>query len=234
MYEWAKNNSLVAHALGGINHKAYTNSLEAFNYSYSIGYKVFEVDLNLTSDGHLAAIHNWKGKPLKLNEFKKQKIFKKYTPLSFEDILLLMDKNEDVYLVTDTKETEKEKVKKQFTIIVNAAKNVDRKLLSRIIPQIYYEEMFYTVKKIYNFKSWIYTLYKTISPNEKVIKFAEKKGIKAIGMPTYRYDKEFVKELASKGIFSYVYTINSLDKFHRYRKNGLTGVYSDYILPKDV
>lgn len=43
----------IAHAMGGIDGEAYTNSMEAFKENYARGHRLFEVDLHFTSDGKL-------------------------------------------------------------------------------------------------------------------------------------------------------------------------------------
>lgn len=48
-YSWTQNR-VIAHALGGIGGDTYTNCLEALTLSYEEGARLFEVDLDLTSD----------------------------------------------------------------------------------------------------------------------------------------------------------------------------------------
>jgi hypothetical protein len=53
----------VAHAGGALFEDSkiytYTNCREAVLYNYDKGYRVFEIDFNVTSDGKLAAVHSW-------------------------------------------------------------------------------------------------------------------------------------------------------------------------------
>lgn len=44
------DHTLVAHALGENGDKSYTNSYEAFIANYEKGQRLFEVDLQMTSD----------------------------------------------------------------------------------------------------------------------------------------------------------------------------------------
>lgn len=50
---------VIAHAMGGINDKAYTNTKDAFIANYEQGTRIFEADLLLTSDEQLVARHEW-------------------------------------------------------------------------------------------------------------------------------------------------------------------------------
>ena len=54
---------IIAHAGGAIigdgRVSIYTNSREAFELNYRLGFRTFEMDLELTSDGKLASVHDW-------------------------------------------------------------------------------------------------------------------------------------------------------------------------------
>ncbi len=101
----------IAHAGGEIEGQRYTNSLEALNLNYALGFRIFEIDIIKTSDGHLVCAHDWdswkrftgfKGEgPVTLNEFLKYKIREKYTPLSLEMLHEWFKKHSDATLLTD-------------------------------------------------------------------------------------------------------------------------------------
>lgn len=102
---------LIAHAGGAIDGVMYTNTLEALNESYKKGFRIFELDLIQTSDGHFVASHDWNTwreqsgfngvLPPNLIEFKKYKILGKYTSLDMDDINRWFDYHKDAILVTD-------------------------------------------------------------------------------------------------------------------------------------
>ena len=103
----------IAHAGGEINKDKYTNSLEALNYSYDNGIRLFELDIIETKDGHFVAAHDWKNwkrrvnypivdnNPVSLDEFMKYRIKNKYTPLNMQRINNWFEKHQDAFLVTD-------------------------------------------------------------------------------------------------------------------------------------
>jgi len=104
----------IAHAGGAIDGYIYTNCLEALDLSYSKGCKLFELDLEKTSDEKVVATHNWKyyktitnypgtidNTPLTEVEFLSLKIYEKYTPLNMEAINLWFKNHPDAILVTD-------------------------------------------------------------------------------------------------------------------------------------
>ena len=101
----------IAHAGGGISGFKYTNSLEALNYSYSKGFKLFELDIQKTSDNHFVAVHDWKSWKLDTNfqgvmpptkaEFMELKLHDKFSPLDIQTINMWFTSNKDAVLVTD-------------------------------------------------------------------------------------------------------------------------------------
>ena len=106
----------IAHAMGGLDGKDYLNSIDGFYPAYQKGYRVFEMDILLTKDNVAIGKHQWgwklsdptskKGDPVSYRKFKNTKIYGKYTPTSFLDVLNLMEKYPDFYLMTDSKSTE--------------------------------------------------------------------------------------------------------------------------------
>ena len=104
-------NRFIAHAGGGLLGQKYLNVLEALNENYSKGLRLFELDLKLTSDGFIVAVHDWKKWqkissyqgviPPTLENFRNHKILDKYTPLDYKKINNWFDQNEDTILITD-------------------------------------------------------------------------------------------------------------------------------------
>ena len=101
----------IAHAGGGIDGHRYTNSLEAMDLNYALGYRLFELDLWETSDGHLGAVHSWPewaqisgyngAVPPSRADFLSHRIHEKYTPLDMDRINQWFADHPDATLVTD-------------------------------------------------------------------------------------------------------------------------------------
>ena len=136
----------MAHALGGINGQAYTNSKEAIENSYKKGMKLFEVDIKLTSDEKLVCVHGWSKKDyeerlgitynnenrvMSYEQFINTKIKGKYTTMSFEDLIKYMKKYNDIYVMLDIGRKLYDETKKIYEDILNIAKN--KKILNRLI-----------------------------------------------------------------------------------------------------
>jgi len=104
----------IAHAGGEIDGIDYTNSLEALNLSYSKGCRLFELDLETTSDDKFVAVHDWEyfkvitnysgtidNTPLSEEEFLSLKIHGKYTPMNMDAVNIWFQNHKDAILVVD-------------------------------------------------------------------------------------------------------------------------------------
>ncbi|MBB6672022.1 phosphatidylinositol-specific phospholipase C/glycerophosphodiester phosphodiesterase family protein [Cohnella nanjingensis] len=232
--------AFIAHALGGIDGFSYTNSYEAFMNSYLMGYRLFEADLILTSDGELAARHDWSGRmqpgladppgrPPTLPEFKTAPILGKYRPLDMNDLIRLLARYPDISLITDTKETDTSKVKRQFEYLVSQANAADPSLLQRIIPEIYSPEMYDTVMKIYPFPNKIYSLYQSNASEDDILAYVKEKPFTFVAMPVSRIlrNPTLVHRLNRIGARSYVHTVNNTLFMGLLGRLGVYGFYTD-------
>lgn len=248
-YSWTKH-VYVAHAFGEIDGYTYTNSLEAFQLNYERGHRVFEVDFSLTADHDLVAVHDWSDhtmknacgimlpeekidQPLTTEEFLSYKLHGKYTPLTFQDIILLMKEYPDIYIVTDTKETQEPYITEQFQLMKEIGEANYAEALDRFIPQIYNEQMLTSIMNVYPWKSVIYTMYgQGDNFSEKsTIDFAYKNGIKVIATYISRAQELFFDELLQRGGIIYMYTYNTAEEFDYLKGRGVTGVYTDVLTP---
>lgn len=104
--------SYIAHG-GGVGEFTYTNSREALLDSLEKGFSFIEIDMLVTSDGHIIGGHDWKQfkkavsitddskAPLPLGQVRDLRIQGKYSVLTGRDIADIMAKNRDFILVTD-------------------------------------------------------------------------------------------------------------------------------------
>lgn len=246
-YAWAAQHRLVAHANGAINGQRFTNSREAFLANYRAGFRVFEMDLNLTSDGHLVAVHDWSPTtlrslglpvgpktrlPLTQRAFARMKIHRSLTPLTLQDALRLLMSHRDAWLVTDTKIASGPELATGFKDLVQTAKRTDPKLLDRIIPQVYNQDMYWTIRAIHPFRSWIYTLYMSKDSEDQILDFTQRTGIRAVTMPAQRANQRFLFRLRKQGVFTYTHTVNSAEKQRKQEDLGVHGLYTDILLPR--
>ena len=118
--------TIIAHAGGAIDGNAYTNSREAIERNYTYGTRLFELDFDLTSDGHWVAAHDWpnwkmqtgyEGKlpPTRDDYMSTPRKYKKvswsiegeYNAVDIPWIESFLKSHSDAFIVTDMKELEK-------------------------------------------------------------------------------------------------------------------------------
>ncbi len=248
--QWTQGNPLIAHALGEVDGKIETNSKEAFIASWENGYRVLEADFVYTSDGALVVRHDFDvdgsyyrleiepGSPLVMDSktFQNEKIIYEQTPMTAADLMYLMTQYTDVYLVTDTKDTEEQTVKKQFTDLKAIANNIGHpEILDRLIPQIYHEEMLVWIQEIYDFPQWIYTLYQQNDVDyAAVADFCAHNGIDVVTIEKERITAEIVDLFRTKGITVYAHTVNRYLQMEELLEMGVSGVYTDRIKPYEL
>lgn len=238
---WYDENKVVIHALGAIEGKAYTNSKEALENSFSEGNRVFECDMILTADQRLVACHDW---GLNMQEgisedniptkevFMNTKIYGKYTPLSIDEIVLFMKENKDVYIVTDTKAAEGDYYSIEFQEVVNAARAYEcEEVLDRFIIQIYHAYMYGDIQKIYPFKNVIYTLYEEgykgdPKEMEDYAQFCRLNQIDVITMREDYYTDELNSICQDYSVQLFVHTVNDVNRKEYFSERGV-GVYTD-------
>ncbi|MDY4560802.1 MAG: glycerophosphodiester phosphodiesterase family protein [Peptostreptococcus porci] len=246
-YSWVKENRYIAHAMGGIDGNTYTNSKEAMEKSYERGLRVLETDISLSSDDKLVLIHSfekegleqlglpvsWSVKPPTEKEFLERKILGKYTPMKFSDVVAFMKKHKDVYIVIDLKNNDIKDVEKCYKKIVEIAKKEDQSVLKRIIPQIYYEQMYRPLMNIYDFKSIIFTTYRIEELEvNKIVDFSYEHGIKIVAVNKFKFSKDLTDKLVDRGIGLYMFTYNDESVVNSLRNLYVSGFYTDF-LPKD-
>lgn len=245
--EWYEKSPTVCHALGGTEEgDTLTNSLDALEYNYRLGQRVFEADISIASDQVAVLRHDWSSdlgqaegfgwtedeqRIPTSEEFLAVPIYGKYTPMTLLQLYKVMDERQDMYTVIDPKLHPN--VAEQFSVIVDTAlDNGYESVLDRIVVQLYYEEMYEEVEQVYPFKNYLYTLYYIGYPGtESVGMFCEKNNIPVLVMPYTWLDGETCGELQAYGLSVYVHTVNEVEEAEQMVSMGVDGLYSDYILP---
>lgn len=208
--------------------------------------RTIEVDFELTSDDRLVCCHDWEKElsseygpeyVYSKDEFMNIRIFDQYTPLSLESVLELMKTHDDVWIVTDTKATDKETVQKEFGILLETAEKTDSlEVLDRFVVQLYNYEMYDTVEEIYSFPNYILTLYKMGGLDQETFiqhcRFCKNRGIGIITMKKSWFKSAYAEIADQYDIAVYVHTVNDMDDVDELQGLGVTGFYTDYVLPE--
>lgn len=244
-YDWINDNVLVAHAFGGKGTKTYTNSLQAFEYNYELGHRIFEVDFDLTTDNKTICSHDeefWRyitnnednDSKYDYETFKSTPLFTDYTPLDYMDIINLLNEYPDIIIITDTKYSDETSVYKQFSQLVDYAKDVNPEVLDRLVPQIYTKEMLDYVMNVHEFKSIIFTLYQTAWEADDIARFCIRNGIKYMTVSTDQIDDETIDLWNSMNINIAVHTVNEYDEASDLLARGVRMIYTDFLEPKEM
>lgn len=225
------------------------NCLEGFQAQYAAGVRVFEADLRLTSDMEVVLRHDWRAGWQEgvsetsiptLEEFLETPVLGEYTPLSFQDLLLLMEEYPDVCIITDTKFTEAEVVTAQFTAMLSDAKELGLTyLFDRFVIQVYDELMFKVVDGLHHFPHYIYTLYATgFAGTEGAFReaasFCVDNGFLGLTLWDYWWRETYAPIARELGVAVYVHTVNDAQEARELLDQGVSGIYTDTLTPADL
>lgn len=237
---------LIAHGMGSLDGETTLNCLEGFRDRYERGVRVFEVDLRLTSDQKVVLRHDWRAGWQEgisetavptLEEFLDKPLLGKYTPLSFRDLLELMEDYPDICVVTDSKFTDAEIVRLQFEAMVRDARDLGLSyLLDRVAVQVYDPLMFKVVDSVHHFRHYIYTLYvegfgRTEASFRERALFCAQNGIQGITMWDTWWDGAFAPIAARCGVKVYTHTVNDPQQASALLESGVAAVYTDELAP---
>ena len=175
-----------------------------------------------------------------LEEFLETPVLGEYTPLSFQDLLLLMEEYPDVCIITDTKFTEAEVVTAQFTAMLSDAKELGLTyLFDRFVIQVYDELMFKVVDGLHHFPHYIYTLYATgFAGTEDAFReaasFCADNGFLGLTLWDYWWREAYAPIARELGVAVYVHTVNDAQEARELLDQGVSGIYTDTLTPADL
>ncbi len=237
--------TLMAHALGGIDGKCYTNTREALERSYAGGYRYFEADVALTEDGHLCLSHGWDEKSCRTTGmayqpefehmtwelFRKQRIFGMHV-MDVRELRAFMEAHPDTYFEIDSHRTNAaEKIRALLE-----AFSYDEALLGRLLIQAESRKIFKEIDAVYHFRNYQLILGKEwLEKLEEGISFALEKGIVTIAMRQALFDRVTVRTLREAGLNVMAYTIKEDRKRSReLLAMGVNTICTDFVKPEDI
>lgn len=233
-YDWVEN-ELIAHATGGIEKNTYTNSLNAFEYNYEEGHRLFEIDIEITNDNKLVARHGWEddlgqglnGK-VSYDEFMTTLYYGEYTPMDFDMIINLMKKYQDAYVILDGKVESTKDVERLYKAIAKSLEGIDKNISDRLIPQMFYKTDLEVIRK-YGFHDVIYVVGREDYSAESLAEYCDENDIRVVSLSKGRTTLELVEVLKDKDVYVYMYTLNDLEEMEYYSSIGVHGFFTDFI-----
>jgi len=226
--------SRIAHGGGSLDGYTYSSSYDAVKYYYNKGIRLFELDVEYTSDHMPVMLHSWDGFQYKYlgidrdivctyDEFINAEMINGWTQLTLDSTIRIM-KTEfpEMLLITDTKEDNKELLLILSTLYSD--------LMDRIIPQVYNQDEYKYAKEL-GFKNIIYTLYMSEDTDDQIIDFCTLNKPFAITMPKSRaLESDLATRLSDMGIYVYAHTVNEEAEFEELKEKGVQGIYTDTLM----
>ena len=217
----------IAHAGGGYKDIAYSNSEESVLKSIENGYKLIELDLLITSDNYIVAMHDWinfkkncegyskefNNEPITLEEFKNcnYKIKdQKFNQLDENKINELFKYNNEIFLVTD-KIRDYKLLAKKF--------NFNK----RIIPEVF-SLIDYLSARAYGFENILFP-YKRYN---FVYKHLFGVNLISVSYEDFIRNKMKINKLFRNGMHIFVYSSNDENFIIENVNKNITGVYVDF------
>lgn len=185
----------------------------------------------------------WEGdkkKVLSAEEFLNTPIYGKYTPMSFEDLLKLLDEYPDAFVTIDSKQYSVRNYQRTLEdyaqyreIAINAGLE---HTLGQIIPELYNSAMYSGTTLVYKFPAYLYSLWQEYSIEElnDIADFCQANQIQAVSLYCEYWSEDVQKIFDERDILVYIYTINDEEKAREYVKAGAKGVCTDTLISENL
>lgn len=228
-YDWISNTSYlpIAHGLGAQLY-AGANTLRTFEESYRRGFRVFEVDISLTTDGHLVCFHGDSESSLNhlaFNDYLQIQARAGLQPCEFLDLVKLVRMHPDIHFVLDVKN----RFEDSYSLIRMILKNRD--IGSHFIPQIYYFSEASQFARDSIMAGPILTSYRSRMSTDRLIQGARILGIKVVTL-----NQERTRELkrVPDDLFLLSHPVDDAFEAAELRRRGFRGIYTSYVAPGSI
>lgn len=228
---------VVAHGGGAYQGYDTTNSVEAVNQAVQNGYRLIELDMEISDDQKIIMLHDWDrttnhylgtsfDRKITQDQFLQFSVHGLLEVLTFDKLTSILDRNPQIKIITDTKGD-------NFALLQLIADDYPA-YQDRMIPQIYQYEEYEAVKAL-GYRNIILTLYaQTTVDSGRAARFFRDNDLYAVAMPDYMAEKGLCRDLANQGVPVYVHPVNTMEKAQYFFGQGACGVYSGSILPEEL
>ena len=227
---------VILHAGGSADGMTHLNAQETFEYYYNLGYRYFEYDLRLSSDGRIIATHAWEHLSLEnpenitYEQFKSLRLENGYTPANEEWLMETIRAYPDVNIIIDAKMDSTEGDSAVLARLEELEDIYNLDISSNIIPEVFSKEMWDIVKETTTFNRYFFSHYKVYYTVDTMLEYFDDERIWGFALPSYT-DSDIRSQLyrvkETKKIF--VFTPASKDDILDATEMGADGVYLDFI-----
>ncbi len=227
----------ILHAGGGKDGVTYLNATEPFYEYYAAGYRYFEYDLMLSSDGRIIGAHEdvyfsaEELRALGYEQFKELRLPGGYTPVNEEWLIETVMSYPDVRIVVDAKMSSLSEDAAVLCRIAELEKIYGLDISDNFIPEVFGIEMWEILKEKTDFSSYFYSQYKVYYTVDTILEyFGDEERITGICFPDYvdgdiRAGFSRLKEAGKK---IYIFTCDSAAEADYIREIGADGAYVDF------
>jgi glycerophosphoryl diester phosphodiesterase len=229
-YDWIGSDSLllIAHALGP---KLYggANTLKTLNEGYKRGFRIFEVDVAITSDNYLVCYHGGEERDIDRTTYADYLKFVDcvgLAPLNFNQIVDFAKSHPDTYFVLD--------VKNRFSEAYIAIRGqiADSRLGKSFIPQVYRFEQLSEIRSGNFFAGEIFTSYRCSLTTAQILSAAQRYDVRVVTLTIPRFMELNGKKKSNVSILTHA--VNDPLIASNLIKLGAKGIYTSYITKEVV
>ncbi len=226
----------ILHAGGAYNGMTYLNAQEAFAPYYEAGYRYFEYDLMLSSDGRLIGTHGYQHlaipeEPLTYEVFNTLRLPGGLTPVNEDWLIETVRTHPDIRIVVDAKmdTTEGDVAVLARIEALEAIHGID--LSPVIIPEIFSVEMWEAAQAVTSFDRYLFSHYKVYYSIETMLEAFADPAIWGVAVPTWsdHYIKSNLYRLQDAGKKIFVFTVTGEEEMAFAREVGAAGIYVDEV-----
>lgn len=230
---------VILHAGGGYDGLTYLNAQETFNIYYQQGYRYFEYDVKLSSDGKIIGSHAGEHlgyatpEDLTYEEFKKLKLSNGLTPCNEEWLVQTMISHPDVKIIVDAKMNTTQgdiAVIQRFEQLEGFYDLDYNDFSSSIIPEVFSLEMWNELKKTTTFEKYLFSHYKVYYSIDEMLEYFNDNRIFGISLPlwsdNYICSNIYKLKQAEKKIF--IFTPTNKEEVNKAYSLDIDGLYVDF------
>lgn len=253
---WYEKYHIIAHSGGGIGGYTYANCIEGWQSAYERGVRIYDADINMTSDGVLVLRHDWSdnletsdvsmseseisidvnGIHHKIDEriptyaeFIDTKVYSKYTPMDLNSVISFMLEHEDVFVSIDTKTPESLRKLVDYFCETN-----HEELLKRVITNTYTFEGYFEIMDVYPFENVVMRQYYwCMNDWQEVAEFCTEHNIHVVNVSANLHDDVGIHILKDAGLYVYYAVVDYISDMKIMQESGGNGIISNWLGEED-